>query len=326
MKHMHKVIFDTDPGVDDAMALLFLHRHPQIDLIGVTTVFGNVSLDLTTRNAQFLHREWDIAVPIARGADRTIDPLRSDDRAASVVHGLDGLGNIGVPETIDWPLDPRPGYQFIIDTVRDNPGEVTLIAVGRMTNLALALQADPDFAGLVKEVIVMGGAFDVNGNVTPAAEANIHGDPEAADIIFTTPWKVTIVGLDVTLKTIMTGEYLADMAKSGEKSVQLLSDLSQYYIEFYKSRVGIAGMAVHDSTACVYLVRPDLFTLRGGAVRVVCGGIADGQTIQAPDSGRKFVGTAWDGQPSQWVCTDVRSGEAIEVIRAALVEGRASGA
>jgi len=321
---MHKVIFDTDPGVDDAMALLFLHRHPEIDLLGVTTVFGNVGVDLTTRNAQFLHKEWGISAPIAKGAAQTIDPSRRDDRAASVVHGADGLGNIGVPETVDLPLDPRPAYQFIIDTVRANPGEVTLVAVGRMTNLALALRADPEIAGLVKEVVVMGGAFDVIGNVTPAAEANIHGDPEAADIIFTTPWKVTIVGLDVTMKTIMTAEYLDVMVKSGDRSVKLLSDLSQYYIDFYKSRVGIAGMAVHDSTACVYLVRPDLFTLRGGAVRVVCGGIADGATIQAPDQGRKFTGSPWDGQPSQWVCTDVRSEEALEAIRAALVDGRHS--
>ncbi|MGK6315931.1 nucleoside hydrolase [Neorhizobium sp. DT-125] len=321
---MHKVIFDTDPGVDDAMALLFLHRHPEIDLLGVTTVFGNVGVDLTTRNAQFLHREWGISAPIAKGAAQTVDPSRRDDRAASVVHGADGLGNIGVPETVDWRLDPRPAHQFIIDTVRANPGEVTLVAVGRMTNLALALRADPEIAGLVKEVIVMGGAFDVIGNVTPAAEANIHGDPEAADIIFTTPWKVTIVGLDVTMKTIMTAEYLEVMVKSGDRSVKLLSDLSQYYIDFYKSRVGIAGMAVHDSTACVYLVRPDLFTLRGGAVRVVCGGIADGATIQAPDHGRKFTGSPWDGQPSQWVCTDVRSEEVLEVIRAGLVDGRHS--
>ncbi len=323
---MHKVIFDTDPGVDDAMALLFLHRHPEIELLGVTTVFGNVGVDLTTRNAQFLHREWEITAPVAKGAGATLDPTRTDDRAASVVHGADGLGNIGVPAVVEWPLDPRPAYQFIIDTVRENPGEVTLIAVGRMTNLALAVQADPEIAGLVKEVIVMGGAFDVNGNVTPAAEANIHGDPEAADLIFITPWKVTIVGLDVTMKTIMSSQYLAEMVAAGDKSVKLLSDLSQYYIDFYRNRVGIDGMAVHDSTACVYLVRPDLFTVRSGPVRVVCGGLADGETIQAPDSGRKFLGTAWDGQPSQWACTGVQAQSVLEVIRAAIVEQRASAA
>ncbi|WP_117192771.1 nucleoside hydrolase [Rhizobium terrae] len=320
---MHKVIFDTDPGVDDAMALLFLHRHPEVDLLGVTTVFGNVAVDLTTRNAQFLHREWKIPAPIAKGAGETIDPSRRDDRAASVVHGADGLGNIGVPEAIDWPLDPRPAHEFIIDTVRAHPGEVTLVAVGRMTNLALAVKADPELAGLVKDVIVMGGAFDVNGNVTPAAEANIHGDPEAADLVFITPWKVTIVGLDVTMKTIMSADYLAEMVEAGDQPVKLLSDLSQYYIDFYRSRVGIAGMAVHDSTACVYLVRPDLFTVRSGPVRVVCGGLADGGTIQAPDRGRRFVGTPWDGQPSQWACTGVEAERVLEVIRAAIVESQA---
>src|SRR5690606_4237022 len=110
VEHMHKVLFDTDPGVDDAMALLFLHRHPQIDLVGVTTVFGNVDVDLTTRNAQFLHREWGISAPIAEGAGETIDPTRRDDRAASLVHGADGLGNIGVPQVVDLPCDSRPAY------------------------------------------------------------------------------------------------------------------------------------------------------------------------------------------------------------------------
>ncbi|RWX78369.1 nucleoside hydrolase [Neorhizobium lilium] len=319
---MQKVIFDTDPGVDDAMALLFLHKHPEIDLIGVTTVFGNASIDVTTRNAQFLHREWGITAPIAKGAGRAYAPSRSDDHPASSVHGLDGLGNIGVPDTIDLPLDPRPAFQFIIDTVRDNPGEVTLVAVGRMTNLALALQADPEIAGLVKEVVVMGGAFHVNGNVTPAAEANIHGDPEAADAVFITPWKLTIFGLDVTMKTIMSSAYLAEMTASGGADLKLLSDLSQYYIEFYRQRVGLDGMAVHDSCACVYLVAPELFEYRTGPVRVVCGGLADGMTIQAPDSGRRFEGSAWDGQPSQWVALAVQPEKVLETLRAALTGSR----
>jgi inosine-uridine nucleoside N-ribohydrolase len=318
---MQKVIFDTDPGVDDAMALLFLHKHPGIDLIGVTTVFGNASIELTTRNAQFLHREWGIAAPIARGAGQTIDPSRGEQHSASVVHGEDGLGNIGVPADIDWPVDPRPAFQFIIETLRANPGEVTLVAVGRMTNLAMALQADPDIAGLVKEVVVMGGAFDVNGNVTPAAEANIHGDPEAADIVFTAPWKITIFGLDVTMKTIMSSAYLAGMASEGDASLRLLSDLSQFYIQFYRQRVGLDGMAIHDSCACVYVVAPELFAFRSGPVRVVCGGIADGETIQAPDSGRRFVGSAWDGQPSQRVAVGVEPDAVLEVIRATLVNG-----
>ncbi len=320
---MLKVIFDTDPGVDDAMALLYLHRHPGIDLVGVTTVFGNAPIEITTRNAQFLHQKWNIEAPIAKGAGRAYDDGRDAAHFAPVVHGEDGLGNIGVPLEVDHPLDARPAAQFIIDTVRADPGNVTLVAVGRMTNLALALKADPEIAGLVKEVVIMGGAFDVNGNVTPAAEANIHGDPEAADVVFTAPWKVTIIGLDVTLKTTMSSDYLAKMVEAGPSELKLLSDLSQYYIDFYRQRVGLDGMALHDSCACVYLTEPHLFEVRTGPVRVVCGGLADGKTIQAPDQGRKFVGSAWDGVPSQIICTGVQPDGVLEAIRAVLVEGRA---
>ncbi|HEV7437676.1 MAG TPA: nucleoside hydrolase [Pseudorhizobium sp.] len=319
---MHKVIFDTDPGIDDAMALLFLHRHPQIDLIGVTTVFGNAPIDLTTRNALFLKQEWGIRAPVAQGAGVTFDPSRPEGHWPTFIHGENGLGDIDIPSSLDAQADARPAWQFIIDTVRAQPGEVTLVAVGRMTNLALALKADPDFAALVKEVVVMGGAFDLNGNVSPAAEANIHGDPEAADLVFTAPWRVTVVGLDVTLKTVMTSGFLAEMASAGGAAVQLLSDISQFYIDFYRHRVG-DGMVVHDSCACVYVVAPELFTTRSGPVRVVCGGIADGQTIQKPD-GRVFPPGHWDGHPSQSVCIDVQPERVLEVIRTAIVEGRAA--
>ncbi|AYD00984.1 nucleoside hydrolase [Neorhizobium sp. NCHU2750] len=320
---MIKVIFDTDPGVDDAMALLYLHRHPDIDLVGVTTVFGNAPIEITTRNAQFLHKAWKIGAPIAGGAAKPYDDGRDGGHFATIVHGEDGLGNIGVPLEIDHPVDPRHAAQFIVDTVKADPGNVTLVAVGPMTNLALALKADPEIASLVKEVVVMGGAFDVNGNVTPAAEANIYNDPEAADAVFTAPWKVTLIGLDVTMQTTMSSDYLAKMVEAGPSELKLLSELSQFYIDFYRQRVGLDGMALHDSCACVYLTEPHLFDVRSGPVRVVCGGLADGKTIQAPDDGRKYVGSAWDGVPSQVVCTGIRADEIREAIRTVLVEGRA---
>ncbi|MGO4439928.1 nucleoside hydrolase [Rhizobium sp. RAF56] len=309
---MHKVIYDTDPGVDDAMALLFLHRHPLIDLLGITTVFGNASVETTTRNALFLKREWGIPCPVARGAGVTFDPSRQERPWPTFVHGDNGLGGIDVPEVIDLPLDPRPAYRFIIDTVRANPGEVTLVAVGRMTNLALALKHDPEIATLVKDVVIMGGNFYVPGNVSPVAEANIHGDPEAADVVMTAAWKVVVVGLDVTAVTIMSRSYLADMAKVGGKDVQLLNDLSQSYIDFYKHAVE-DGMMVHDSCACVYVVAPELFSIVTGPVRVVCGGIADGQTIVKPD-GMRFPPGDWDDLPSQIVCTGIESEKVIDLI------------
>jgi purine nucleosidase len=314
---MHKVIYDTDPGVDDAMALLFLHRHPKVDLLGITTVFGNAPVETTTRNALFLKREWDIPCPVARGADVTFDPSRAERPWPTWVHGVNGLGDIDVPETIDLPVDPRPAHQLIIDTVRAHPGEVTLVAVGRMTNLAIALRHDPEIAKLVKRVVIMGGNFYVHGNVSPVAEANIHGDPEAADAVLTAAWEVVVVGLDVTAVTTMSRSFLADMARSGGKSVQLLNELSQSYIDFYRHAVK-DGMMVHDSCACVYVVAPELFTTITGAVRVVCGGIADGQTVVKPD-GRHFPPGDWDDLPSQIVCTGVESGKVIDLIRHTLL-------
>jgi purine nucleosidase len=314
---MHKVIYDTDPGVDDAMALLFLHRHPEIDLIGITTIFGNASIETTTRNALFLKQEWSIAAPVAKGANVTIDPTRKERPWPTMVHGENGLGEMPVPDVIDLPVDPRPAYRFIIETVRANPGEVTLVAVGRMTNLALALKEDPEIADLVKEVVIMGGNFYVPGNVSPVAEANIHGDPEAADIVMTAPWKAVVIGLDVTAITTMSRSYLGDMAAKGDKAVKQLDQLSQSYIDFYKHAVE-DGMMVHDSCAAVYVVAPELFSTITGGVRVVCGGIADGQTVLKPD-GRRFPPGDWDGLPSQVVATGIESDKVLELIRETLL-------
>lgn len=300
---MHKVIFDTDPGVDDAMALLFLHQHADIDLLGITTIFGNASIETTTRNALFLKKAWGIPAPVAKGVAETIDPTRAHAGWPVMIHGHDGLGNIGVPDTVEGEPDARPAHRFIIDTVRAHPGEVTLVAVGRMTNLARALADDPEIVSLVKAVVIMGGAFDVAGNITPAAEANIHGDPEAADIVMGAAWPVTVVGLDVTMKTVMTRKALAAFAAASGPRAKLLADISAFYIDFY-AHIVADGMVVHDSCACVYVVAPELFTTQTGAIRVVCGGIADGQTIQKAD-GRAFPPSPWDGLPSQTVCTDI---------------------
>lgn len=315
---MHKVIFDTDPGIDDAMALLFLERHPDIDLLGITSVFGNASIETTTRNALFLKREWAIKAPVAKGAGVTYDAARHMGDWPVVVHGVNGLGDIELPETVDdVPLDGRPAWQFIVETVRANPGEVEIVAVGRMTNLALALAHDPEIAGLVKQVVVMGGAFERNGNVTPAGEANIWGDPEAADVVFTAPWKVVIIGLDVTIQTVMTRSQMNDLAARGGADLELLARISDPYIDFYSQQVD-DGMVVHDSCACVYVVAPELFGLRAGSVRVVCGGIADGQTIQKP-AGDFFPPSPWDDQPEQMVAMTIEAKKVVDLVASTLV-------
>lgn len=315
---MHKVIYDTDPGVDDAMALLFLHQHPEIDLIGITTVFGNAAIEITTRNALYLKERWQIAAPVARGAGDTITPSGATFAPPTFIHGDNGLGNVeGVPETVATQPDPRPAHRFIIDLVKANPGEVSLVAVGRMTNLALALREAPEIAGLVKQVVIMGGSVGTpGGNFSPVAEANIHGDPEAADMVMTAPWKVVMVGLNVTHKVVMSRAFLADIARAGGPRAQFLNDLSQFYIDFYSAIVE-DGMVVHDSCAAVYVVAPDLFSTRSGPIRVVCGGIAHGQTIQRPDD-RAYPATDWNDVPAQLACVGVDAEGVLELLRETL--------
>ena len=300
---MHKVILDTDPGVDDAMALLFLHRHPQIDLIGVTTVFGNAPVEATTRNAVFLKKAFGFAAPVAQGAGRTWNAARVGLEWPTWIHGAGGLGPLMTPQPEAGALDPRDAARFLVDAVHRHPGEVSLVAVGRMTNLAQALRLDPAIAGLVEEVVVMGGAFFNHGNVSPAAEANILGDPEAADLVLTAPWPVTVIGLDVTLKTTMTRRRLKGLVRPGDEAMALLNDISQPYIDFYSGYVDDA-MVMHDACACAFVVEPELFRTQSGAIRVVCGGLADGQTILKPDDLR-FPPGAWDGHPSQNAALDV---------------------
>ncbi|MCX8999779.1 nucleoside hydrolase [Rhizobiaceae bacterium BDR2-2] len=314
---MEKVIFDTDPGVDDAMALLFLHRHPGIDLVGITTVFGNADVGTTTRNALFLAERWGIDAPVARGAASTFDPRRHQGAFPVFIHGENGLGNIDIPADIAAVPDPRPAHRFIIDTVKASPGEVTLIAVAPLTNLALAIREAPEIAGLVKRVILMGGAFAMHGNASPAAEANIHNDPEAADLVFTAAWPVTAIGLDVTTRTVMTRGELASIAAEGGEALHLLDDLSQFYMDFYRHRVG-DGMVVHDTCACVFAVAPELFETRTGTVRVLTEGIAEGKTVLKPD-GLRFGPSAWDGHPSQTICTHVDADAVLALIRKTLL-------
>jgi inosine-uridine nucleoside N-ribohydrolase len=306
------VLLDTDPGVDDAMALLFLHRHPRVQLLGITTVFGNAEVGVTTRNALYLAERFGIAVPVARGA--ALPLVRPPRGAAPEVHGDDGLGNLPGPIATSRRADARPAHRLIIDTLRARPGEVTLVAVGPLTNLALALAEDPEVARLVRQVVVMGGAFGVNGhggNVSPVAEANAMCDPHAADAVFTAPWPVTIVGLDVTHEVLVDHAAFERLREGGGDDGAFLWACSRHYVEFYRRAVGVAGCFMHDASAAALVVAPHLFGTRTGPVRVVGEGIAVGQTIQASGGRRYSQGQAWEGLPAQQVCTSVRSAEAL---------------
>lgn len=313
-----QVIFDTDPGIDDAMALYLLARHPAIQLRAITTIFGNAAIATTTHNARLLCGLYGLNVPVAAGASHALNAAGEGEFPAHV-HGDDGLGGMAHLATPADVLDPRPAHQLICDMVNAEPGAITLIAVGPMTNLALALQHDPSIVGKVKQVIVMGGAFGTLahcGNVTPVAEANIINDPEAADLVFTAAWPVVLVGLDVTQEVVMTETFLSALQGRGnpaKKVGDFMWQATRHYQDFYADRDGIKGIYSHDASAIAYAIEPEAFTLRAGPVRVVTEGIARGQTIQdfreflRPSALQFGPPSAWSRCPAQRVCIGVKA-------------------
>jgi len=300
---MKKVIFDTDPGIDDAMALALIQASPALELVGITTVFGNAYVETTTRNAFHLAERFGVTAPIRRGADKPI--AQAILPPPGHIHGANGLGDVDLPDTPRPPLDPEPAHRFIIRMLRAHPGEITLIAVAPLTNLALALQEAPDIVGLAKEVVIMGGAFGWGprrGNVTPVAEANIFNDPHAADIVVTAAWPVVMIGLDVTARCILTDVLAAEMAGKSVAGA-FLYRISRAYSAIYRQAEAIEGCCLHDLAAVAYAIDPSLFTLARGPIRVVADGLAAGQTIQRPEE-MGFPPSPWDGLPSQSIARD----------------------
>lgn len=299
-----KIIIDTDPGVDDAMAILLALKSPEIELVGLTTIFGNVYTPLATQNAlRLVEFAGQPNIPVAHGAELPL--LVPLDSVADFVHGIDGFGNVNLPLPRGQAV-AKPAAQFIVETVMAQPGEITLVPIGPLTNLALALALEPRLAENVAEVVVMGGAATVNGNVSPAAEANIINDPHAADRVFTAGWPITMVGLDVTLQTIMTDDYMAALNASGSPTAQFIYSISRFYRDFHYNTHGLAGMHTHDPSAIAYVLDPNLFTTRRGPVRVVTEGIAAGQTLL--DRVQNWhQPNPWTGQPAVNVCLGVDS-------------------
>ena len=299
-----KILFDTDPGIDDAMALLMLARDPRAELLGIAAVFGNAPLDLTTANALALCERFNIEAPVARDAAQALH--RPPGRFPTEVHGADAMGNIGMPMASSRREEALPAPQFIAEMARRHSGELTIVAVGLLTNLALALQHDPTLVEHVKAVVVMGAAFGENGhrgNVSPVAEANIAGDPHAADQVFMARWPVTIVGLDVTHEVLHSTAYLDALGREGGAEGAFIREITHCYENFQLSRSG-GGVFSHDASAVAGALDVTPFTLRRGPVRVATGGVAVGQTIQMWQ-GERFVADARDDAPYQSVCIGV---------------------
>jgi len=273
-----KIIIDTDPGIDDAMAILAALHSPDIEVLGLTTVFGNTAVEFCSQNAlRLVELEGNEHVPVAQGCGQ---PLVHDITSFSAgVHGKEGLGNSDLPLP-HGKLDPRHAAQFIIDTVMANPHEVILAPIGPLTNIAMAYRLEPRIAPLVKEVVLMGGSAFAPGNITAVAEANIYHDPHAAEVVFAAPWKVVMVGLDVTTRIVMTPEYLEKLYAAGNPAVQLLEKIQPCYQAFHEQLYGMKGaIHTHDPAVNAYLLKPELFKCEDMPVYVVTEGVCIGKTI-----------------------------------------------
>lgn len=276
----HKIILDTDPGIDDAMAIFFAFQSPEIDVLGLTTVYGNVPVEMAAQNALTLCELAGQDIPVCKGVG--MPWVGKESGYAHFVHGDDGFGNINFPPATHRKLDPRSSAQFIVDMARQHPGEITLVAIGPLGNLALALRLEPELPKLVKGVSIMGGAAFVPGNVTPVAEANIWNDAYAAEIVFAADWEVTMFGLDVTMTVPFSPDFLTTLKENNQKCGGFVHDAAQFYVDFYSQNREQRVCFFHDAMPLAHLVDPSLFELQRGHARVSTDPLNIGQTSIAP--------------------------------------------
>ncbi len=305
-----KIIIDTDPGIDDAMAIFMALKSPEIQLMGLTSIFGNVNCRQSTINAlRLLEIAERSDIPVAKGCDTPL--IVEPHRHATHVHGEDGMGNTYLPTPTTSPID-IPAALFIVNTILENPGEVTLVPIGPLTNIALALKLEPKIVNIVKEVVIMGGAATVQGNVTPVAEANIWQDPHAASIVFSSGLPLTMVGLDVTKKVIQTEAYLNEIFSANNRATNLLKLITPCYQDFYYEAFGSKNLHTHDPSTIAYLINPDLFITQKMPIFVETEGRCAGQTV--PDYRKQ-----WGNLPLSNVCIEVNSSGVLELIKNRLV-------
>ncbi|WP_040159566.1 uridine-preferring nucleoside hydrolase UriH [Mobilicoccus massiliensis] len=260
-----KIILDCDPGHDDAVAMLLAHANPEIDLVAVTTVGGNQTLTKVTQNALAVAAVAGIdGVPFAAGCDR---PLVRPVEVAPDIHGDSGLDGVELPEPT-FDLDPRHAVDLIIDTVMNNePGTVTLVPTGPLTNVAMAARKEPRIVDRVAEVVLMGGGVH-EGNWSPVAEFNIKVDPEAAHIVFDAGWPVTMVGLDLTHQALATDEVAARIEAVGGPVAEFVLGLFAFFRKAYQDAQGFEFPPVHDPCAVAYVIDPSVMTTRKAPISV----------------------------------------------------------
>jgi inosine-uridine nucleoside N-ribohydrolase len=264
-----KVIIDTDPGVDDAFALMLAMRSPELNVMAVTAVAGNLPLEITLPNALRMVEICDRTdIPVAAGASA---PLIRQQVTASYAHGENGLGGVTLPSPKITAVKEHAA-ELICRIVLEHPGEVTLIGLGPLTNLALALRSEPDLAKAIKSIVLMGGSLS-GGNVTPAAEFNFYVDPEAASIVFNSGVPITMVGLDVTRKVELTEPYIRQLEAGTNKPSRAAAGIARAIMATYRGHGEKSGPTLHDPLAVSALIRPDILTFESYRVQIETNGL-----------------------------------------------------
>ncbi|MEE1753577.1 nucleoside hydrolase [Streptomyces sp. SP18CS02] len=286
------VILDCDPGHDDAFAIMLAAAHPAVDLLGITTVAGNQTLDRTTLNARRVCTVAGIHdVPVAAGLAR---PLHGEPIVARGIHGESGLDGPGFGEPT-VPLDPRDAVTLIRDLLLAHPGPVTLVPTGPLSNIAALLLAHPGLAGRIERIVLMGGSTG-RGNTTPAAEFNIVSDPEAADIVLSSGLPVTMIGLNVSHRAPATDEVLARIDALGTPLARICTELLTFFGAAYREVFGFAAPPLHDPLTVAHLVDPELITLVHAPVAVeLTGTHTRGATVVDLDGVTGRPANAWVG-------------------------------
>lgn len=278
MSEPRKIIIDTDPGQDDAAAIMLALGSPELEILGITTVAGNVPLSRTSTNARIILEfcaRTDIKV--FAGADK---PIARPLVTAEHVHGKTGLDGPELHEP-QMPLQEQHAVDFIIETLKREPaGTVTLCTLGPLTNIATALEKAPEIAGRVRELVMMGGGFFEGGNITPAAEFNIYVDPEAAAAVFKSGIPIVMMPLDVTHKVLTLKSRVAKLRAIGSRPAVALVEMLDFFERFDVEKYGSDGGPLHDPTVVAYLLKPELFSGRDCNVEVeVASPLTVGMTV-----------------------------------------------
>lgn len=257
MPETRKIIIDTDPGQDDAVAILLALASPELEILGITAVAGNVPLALTVKNARMIcELAGRTDVKIFAGAVR---PMVRELVTAENVHGKTGLDGPTLPEPT-MPVQDRHAVDFLVDTLMaEKPGSVTICALGPLTNVALALVREPKIASRIREIVLMGGGLFEGGNVTPAAEFNIYVDPHAADVVLRAGIPTVVIPLDCTHKALTTAKRVDAFRKLGTKPAKAVVEMLEFFERYDEHKYGTDGGPLHDPCVIAYLLQPDLF-------------------------------------------------------------------